>query len=209
MALELRIGETPAFHYLPYFYPLREYYPRPEYRLVPGTPVELSLLLRQGQLEIMPAPALEYALAPQDYLVLPGLGVGCRGPLGMALLFSDILLDDLDEGTVSLSPASVSAAAVLRIVLTKYLQYTVEFQAGWGDADAFLLVGDAALRERNLSRYNYIYDLGELWRYYTDLPLVVSLWRLRRGIGPARGGVVRVLQRAPRYSPGFSQKNYS
>ena len=209
MALELRIGEIPAFHYLPYFYPLKEYYPQPEYRFVPGAPAELSALLRQGLLEIMPAPALEYALAPQDYLLLPGLGVGCRGPFGAALLFSDILLDDLDEGTVSLSPASVSAATVLRIVLTKYLQYTVEFQAGWGDADAFLLVGDAALRERNLSRYNYVYDIGELWRYYTHLPLVVSLWTLRREIGPNKSELVELLRRSLGYCLDFSEKDYS
>lgn len=209
MAVELRIGEIAGLHYLPYYHPLREYYLQPEYRFVRGTAAELSALLRQGQLDILPAPVLEYAAAPQDYLLLPGLGLACRGALGSALLFSDILLDDLDDGTVSVSAASVTAAAVLKIVLTKYLQYTVEFQTGWGDADAFLLVGDAALRERSLSRYNYVYDLGEIWRHYTQLPLVVAVWTLRREIGKAKSDLIQLLQRSLGYCLDFSQKDYS
>jgi len=207
MAEELRIGEIPSLSYVPYFQSLREHYPQPEYRFLPGSPAEVGARLRQGQLDIGPAPALEYAHLPQDYLLLPGLGLGSRGPLPSALLFSDILLDDMEDSTISISPGSVSAAAVLKIALAKYLQYSVEFQPGWGDADAYLLVGDAALRERSLARYNYVYDIGELWRYYTQQPLVVSLWVLRREAAQAKADLIRLLHRSLGYALETSEKN--
>ena len=208
MEPELRIGEIPYLECIPYFHPLREHYSQPEYRFVPGSPAELGPELRQGRLDLSLASALEYALVPQDYLLLPGLALGSRGPLGSALLFSDLLLDDMEESTVSISPAAVTASAALKIVFNKYLQYSVEFQTGWGDAEAYLLIGDAALRERSLARYNYIYDLGELWEFYTDQPLVLALWIVRREATSSKADLIRLLHRSLGYSLETAEQDY-
>ncbi len=207
MAAELRIGEIPYLECIPYFHPLREHYSQPEYRLVLGSPAEVGAELRQGRVDVGLAPALEYALAPSDYLLLPGLGLGARGPLGSALLFSDLPLDDLDDCAVSISPAAVTAAAALNILLNKYLQYSVEFQSGWGDAEAYLLIGDAALRERNLARYNHIYDLGELWQQYTRQPLVLALWVARREAAQLKADLLRLLNRSLGYCLETSEQD--
>lgn len=208
MESELRIGEIPYLECIPYFQPVREQYSQPGYRLVPGSPAELGAELRQGRLDAGLTPALEYALAPQDYLLLPGLGLGTRGPMASSLLFSDILLDDLDDSTVSISPTAVTAAAALKIVLGKYLQYSVEFETGWGNAEAYLLIGDAALRERALNRYNYVYDLGELWQYYTHQPLVLALWAVRREAAAAKAELIRLLLRSLGYALESSEQDY-
>ena len=208
MEPELRIGEIPYLECVPYYHSLREHYPQPEYRFVPGSPAELSAELRAGRVDVCLAPVMEYALAPQDYLLLPGLGLGARGALGSALLFSDLLLEDLEESVISISPAAVTAAAALKIVLGKYLQYSVEFQTGWGDAEAYLLVGDAALRERSLARYSYIYDLGDLWQHYTHQPLVLALWMVRREAAEAKADLVRLLLRSLGYALETSEQDY-
>jgi chorismate dehydratase len=56
------------------------------------------------------------------------------------------------------------------------------------DAEAFLLIGDEALkfgsmfksRAPKLSRYLFMYDLGEIWYEKTGLPFVFALWIVRK-----------------------------
>jgi chorismate dehydratase len=56
------------------------------------------------------------------------------------------------------------------------------------DAEAFLLIGDEALKfgsmfkssAPKLSRYPFMYDLGEIWYEKTGLPFVFALWIVRK-----------------------------
>jgi len=42
--------------------------------------------------------------------------------------------------------------------------------------DAFLIIGDRALAYQPAECWAYRYDIGELWRSQTDLPLVFAAW---------------------------------
>jgi len=92
------------------------------------------------------------------------------------LFFSDILLDDMDELTVSLQEGALTSSAIVKVVLGRYLQYQNQFINGWGPAEAYVLEGDPAVRERMLARYTYVYDVGDLWRHYTRMPMIYYVW---------------------------------
>jgi chorismate dehydratase len=176
----LRIGEYTSLGTLPYFFPLRKVFNEPNWQFVSGQPDELSSALSRGEVDVALVPPLTVAGKPFDYLVLSDLGYAGNGHIKDALLFSDMLLDDMDEMTLSLPEGSSTISGMIHVVLDRYLQYQNEFIMGWGNAEAFLLSGDSALRERILARYSYVYDVGDLWRHYTGKPMIYYLWIIKK-----------------------------
>ena len=176
----LKIGELPSLGAMPYFFPLKHLFHEPNWQFMPGSPLELEHSLARGELDIALVSPLVLCEAPNDYLILPGLGYSARRHVKDMLLFSDILLDDMDEMSVSLQDGAVITSAMIQVILTKYLQYQINFINGWGGAESFVLEGDPALRERMLARYTYVYDMGDLWSHYTREPMIYYLWVVRR-----------------------------
>jgi chorismate dehydratase len=66
------------------------------------------------------------------------------------------------------------------------------------EADAAVLIGDAALRatydapRRGLD----VYDLGQVWRDWSGLPMVFAVWAARRDYAEANPGLVKDVQAA-------------
>src|SRR5690606_38832957 len=66
------------------------------------------------------------------------------------------------------------------------------------EADAAVLIGDAALRARTdaPARGLTVTDLGEAWREWTGLPMVFAVWAVRRDFAAAHPGVVKEVHQA-------------
>jgi chorismate dehydratase len=66
------------------------------------------------------------------------------------------------------------------------------------DADAAVLIGDAALRARTeAARVGLaVTDLGQAWREWTGLPMVFAVWAARRDFAAANPGVVKEVHEA-------------
>jgi chorismate dehydratase len=66
------------------------------------------------------------------------------------------------------------------------------------EADAAVLIGDAALRARSEAprRGLIVTDLGEAWRDWTGLPMVFAVWGVRRDFAAAHPGVVKEVHQA-------------
>jgi len=175
----LRIGELATLGTMPFYYALKNRFPDPSWRFVPGSAGGLAQMLEEGEVDVTLAPPLTLTQSPRDYLVFPDLGYSGRGHIRDMLLFSDIYLDDMDEMTVAVPAESPQVAVLVQIILERYLHYQNQFIPGWGSAEAYVLDGDAALRERMLARYAYVYDVGDLWRHYTARGLSYYLWAVR------------------------------
>jgi chorismate dehydratase len=61
------------------------------------------------------------------------------------------------------------------------------------EADAAVLIGDAALRATYdaPARGLDVYDLGAVWREWTGLPMVFAVWAARRDYAEANPGLVK------------------
>jgi chorismate dehydratase len=205
----LRISDSASLAMLPFYSSLKKNYAQPFYSFIRGNFLRQEEAMKKGYLDLGLVSSFAFASDPGMYLILPGLGLASQGPVGFALLFSDILLEDLDEMTVSVSPVSSdTSTALLKIILGRYLQYANEFETSWAKADAHILVGDSALRERMLARYLYIYDLGELWHHYTGQPLIFSLWMVRADAAQEKQEMIRLFCRSLKYAVEEAEQDW-
>jgi chorismate dehydratase len=209
MTKTLRIGEYPSLGTMPFYFPLKHVFNEPNWTFVPGQPDELDAMLARGELDVALATPLAIAHAPHDYLIFPDLGYAGHAHVKDILLFSDLLLDDMDEMTLSLQEGHSVAAALMRIVLARYLQYQNEFIAGWGNAEAYLLAGDPALRERLLARYAYVYDVGDLWRHYTGKAMIYHLWVVHKEFPREKLPLMVLFQRLLKQAVAMARSDYN
>jgi chorismate dehydratase len=120
------------------------------------------------------------------------LGIACRGPVSSVLLLSRGPLSALADGsTIDLTTESQTSVALTRILLAgRYGLSRVSYrrraiEAGEAPAgDAWLLIGDAALRARSAYAGDglHVTDLGAEWLDWTGLPFVYALWTVRASL---------------------------
>jgi chorismate dehydratase len=135
---------------------------------------------------------VEYLRNSSLYGFVDGISVSSKGPVGSIFLFSSMPIESLDGRTICVTSQSATSVALLDIVLTRFfsIKYSsmVSQNPASTDAEAFLLIGDEALkfgsmfksRVPKLSRYPFMYDLGEIWYEKTGLPFVFALWIVRK-----------------------------
>jgi len=168
--------------------------------LTKDTPDRLNDMLVAGDLDIGPISLVEYLRNADDLLLLPDLAVGSDGPVLSVNLVSQVPLDTLDGRRVALGSTSRTSTLLARMwlgeihgVAPDYFDCPPDLSTMLLEADAAVLIGDAALRatydapRRGLS----VYDLGQVWREWTGLPMVFAVWAARRDYAEANPGLVK------------------
>ena len=192
----LRVGRVRYINCEPVYYGLeRGLVPFP-FVLVDGTPTELNDRLRGGELDVSVISALEYAVRPERYRLLPDLAIACDGAVGSVLLLSHVPVEELGARTVGLPASSMTSIYLLRLLFEDWLGIRPDARLDAPDPAAVLLIGDEALRARAKSAYPYVLDLGEAWKAWTGLPFVFAVWAVREEIHRERREDVRALHRA-------------
>lgn len=160
---------------------------------VTGTPSELNRLLADGDLDTSPISSIEYARHAGEYRLLPDISISSRGKVRSVMLFSRVPLSRLSGETVGICRATATSRILLRILLEdhvgvrpRYAEDATIVEARRGTYPAILLIGDEALGFRRAARRDpqlAVYaehDLGEMWFERTGLPMVFSVWAVRR-----------------------------
>lgn len=126
-------------------------------------------------------------------------GITCRGAVSSVLLFSRRPFAELARQggggvglTVDLTTESQTSVALTKILLAgryglpraTYRRRAVE--AGEAPAgDAWLLIGDAALRARRAAGSDgHVLDLGAEWLDWSGLPFTYAVWTVRASLPP-------------------------
>src|SRR5437660_7998999 len=135
---------------------------------VQGVPTELSRRLVAGEIALAPISSIEYARHADMLRILPRLCVSSEGAVDSIQLVSRLPLERVR--TVAVTPESATS-----VVLTKVLLPEAEQVPLGEEADATLLIGDAALRSAFEDPTPH-YDLGRLWLERTGLPMVFAVW---------------------------------
>jgi chorismate dehydratase len=169
------------------------------------TPDQLNSALVRGDLDIGPISLVEYLRHAEDLLLLPDLAVGSDGPVQSVNLVSTVPLADLDGRRVALGSTSRTGVLLARMLLEsrhgvqpEYFRCPPDLTEMLLEADAGVLIGDAALRARfdAPSRGLHVTDLGEAWRDWTGLPMVFAVWAVRRDFAAAHPGLVKDVHEA-------------
>jgi chorismate dehydratase len=143
-----------------------------DYDEVVGVPTELNSRLLAGEIDTAPISSIEYARHADSLMLLPRLCVSSEGAVDSIQLVSSTPFERIRS--VAITPESATS-----VVLTKVLLPDAEHVPLGEDADAKLLIGDAALKSAFEDPTPH-YDLGRLWLERTGLPMVFAVWAVRQ-----------------------------
>ncbi len=159
----IRLGRIGYVNMAPVFFRLEA-----EVEEVVGVPTALNRQLVAGELDVAPISSIEYARHANTLRLLPGLCVSSEGAVESIQLISKTPLEKIR--TVAVTPESATS-----VVLTKVLFPDAEQVPLGEEAEAKMLIGDAALKSAFEDPTPH-HDLGRLWLERTGLPMVFAVW---------------------------------
>lgn len=159
----ITLGRISYVNMAPVFYGLEA-----DVEEVQGVPTELNRMLLDGEIDIAPISSIEYARNADRLRILPRVCVSSEGAIDSIQLVTRMPFGQVRS--VAVTPESATA-----VVLTRVLIPRAEILPFGMDADATLLIGDAALRSTFEDPTPH-YDLGRLWLERTGLPMVFAVW---------------------------------
>jgi chorismate dehydratase len=133
-----------------------------------GVPTALNRQLVAGELDVAPISSIAYARNADTLRLMPRLCVSSEGAVESIQLISKTPLPRIR--TVAVTPESATS-----VVLTKVLFPDAELVPLEEEAEAKLLIGDAALKSAFEDPTPH-HDLGKLWLDRTGLPMVFAVW---------------------------------
>src|SRR5205809_4748802 len=179
--MALRLGRISYVNMAPVFFRLDA-----EVDEVQGVPTALNRQLLAGELDVAPISSIEYARHADRLRILPRLCVASEGGVDSIQLVSK---KPLEQGRV----VAVTPESATSVVLTKVLLPEADHVPLGADADAKLLIGDAALKSAFEDPTPH-HDLGRLWLERTGLPMVFAVWAcpepLRAGLSELEDALV-------------------
>jgi chorismate dehydratase len=159
----IRLGRISYVNMAPLFHGLEA-----DVEEVSGVPTELTRMLLDDELDIAPIPSIDYARNADRLRILPRLCVSSEGAVDSIQLVTRLQFGQVRS--VAVTPESATS-----VVLTKVLLPEARHVPLGEEADANLLIGDAALRSAFEDPTPH-YDLGRLWLERTGLPMVFAVW---------------------------------
>jgi len=183
----IRLGRISYVNMAPVFYRVEA-----DFDEVPGVPTELNSRLLAGEIDLAPISSIEYGRNADRLRILPRLCVSSEGAVDSIQLVSRTPLERIR--TVAVTPESATS-----VVLTKVLLPDAEHVPLSDEAEARLLIGDAALQSAFEDPTPH-YDLGRLWLERTGLPMVFAVWAFPEsapnGLGALEDALVASVRRA-------------
>jgi chorismate dehydratase len=177
--------------------------------LVTGVPTYLNAALLNGEVDLSCISGYAYAEHCKEFRLIPNLSISAPGAVESVLLFSRY--DDwqeLDGRRVAVTNHSASAVNLLRVLCKeryhiepRFVTMPSDLDVMFATCDAALMIGDMALiegtRRREIAGVGIptIFDLGQEWADWTDLPFVFGVWAARADRAEAirRSGILEQL----------------
>ena len=139
-------------------------------------PTALNRMLVAGEIDVAPISSIHYARHADSLRLLPRLCVSSEGAVESIQLVSRTPLDRIRS--IAVTPESATS-----VVLTRVLFPDAEQVPLGEDAEAKMLIGDAALKSAFEDPTPH-HDLGRLWLERTGLPMVFAVWACREPLQP-------------------------
>ena len=179
---KIRVGAVNYLNTKPLVYQFQRF--APDAQLLFDVPSRLADELARGRLDVALIPSIEFFHDP-CYTIVSDACIACRGPVLSVKLFSRVPIERIR--TLALDEGSRTSAALVQILLHDRCGLAPRLEplplaASLNDtaADAVLLIGDRAMHSPP-GRFEAVWDLGDEWRSWTELPFVFAMWVARAG----------------------------
>ena len=185
--MPLKVGRVPYLETEPFYFDME----RRGIELHGTTPRQLGEALANGELDAGPAHLVDTFRLEADFEPVSGFCVAMVNRAVSFQVYSQTTLEELSGVTVGVSEEDVTGTRLLEVLLRqKYGVEPGDFAPRPGDVvrpdesfDAFLLIGNRALRRRRGTRgFTHRFDLGQEWTNWTNLPFVSSRWVMRKDL---------------------------
>ncbi|WP_164100985.1 menaquinone biosynthetic enzyme MqnA/MqnD family protein [Candidatus Laterigemmans baculatus] len=148
-------------------------------------PSRLADRLAASELDVALIPSIEY-FRGRDYRVVSDVAIACRGPVWSVRLLSRVPVAEIR--TLAMDEGSRTSQALARVLLWEQFRlrpetrpFPITAAAEEVDADALLMIGDRAMHPTT-GVYREIWDLGDRWCRWSELPFVFAVWVARAGV---------------------------
>ena len=180
--MAMRVGRVPYLHAEPFYFDMA----RRGIELYEMVPSVLVSAAERGEIDAGPVPLADSFRLEDRFQPVAGFGVASVKQAGSMFLFSTVPITELGGATIGITDEASSAPRLLQILLRlKYAVQPEAFVSLDASYDAFLLIGNQALRQRmGIPGFRHTYDLGAEWYVWTGLPCVFSRWMVRKDVAP-------------------------
>ncbi len=161
----------------------------PEAEIVFDLPSRLADRLAAGELDVALVPSIALARHP-EWKIVSDACIGCRGPvLSVKVMFR---VPPAEVRTLALDEGSRTSAVLAQILLhqlhgirPKMTSLPIGELAIDASADAVLVIGDRAICSDDCS-FVEVWDLGDRWCRWSELPFVFAMWVARPGVDTSK-----------------------
>jgi chorismate dehydratase len=177
--MAIKVGRCPYLHCEPFYFDMNRRGIE-TYEMVPSA---MATAVESGELDGGLVPLVDCFRLEDHFQPVVGFCIACGEQSGSVFLYSKKPIEELNGIPIAVTDEANTAPKLLEVLLK--LKYGVEpgkyTSLEEQPFDAFLLVGNRALRLRRGARgFPYKYDLGQEWNSWTGLPFVFSRWIARK-----------------------------
>jgi chorismate dehydratase len=190
----LRVGRISALNMYPVYHHL-ELAGGPQFAFTDGLPTTLNRAVTNGDLDVSAMSSIAYARHAEDLELVPVACISAAGAVDSILVFSRVPLQEIRS--VAVTRHSATSVVLLRVLLGPAPVFGLletSPQDALSEADAVLLIADEALKGGRDPFAEYVFDLGELWRARTGVPMVFAVWAARADLAPAQHAILGELR---------------
>lgn len=183
MYMAIRVGRIPYLNSEAFYFDMIRRGGFEFYDLVPSA---LAPALEEGEIDAAPVPIVDCFRLEDRFRPLAGFCIATVERARSILLYSTKPITELTGARIGITDETSTSRRLLQVLLTlKYQVKPAAYVSLQDPFDAFLLIGDEALRRRRgLRSYPHRYDLGEEWFNWTRLPFVFARWIARKDMDP-------------------------
>jgi len=183
--VKLKIGKIPYLNSVLFYYGLES---NPEtlanLEFAPMVPRRLTAAAIDEQLDAGPVPVVTTFDIADSYEQLGDFCIATTDKARSILFYSRKPIGELDGARIGITNETSTSVRLLKVLFAQLYRVTpAEYVSVDEPNDAFLLIGDEALRRRGgVEGYPHVADLGEVWNDATGLPFVFAAWVVRRAL---------------------------
>jgi chorismate dehydratase len=141
-------------------------------------PAELARKLEAGEIDLALLPVAAMNSIPGARIV-SDYGIAAEGKVASVCIFSQVPMKEIE--TVYLDYQSRTSVRLAGLLLENHWKHKVEFRPApenfidyINGTNAGVIIGDRALKQ--LTNFEYVYDLAGAWKDFTGLPFVFAAW---------------------------------
>lgn len=184
--MSLKVAEIPYLNCAPFYWDKKlraESGLTVEWMTLPPKP--LGQLARRTEIDAGPISLIDSFDVEPYFEPLSDLGIAVQRHARSVLLFSKRPIAELKGQKTGVTPDTATSSELLKVILRGRYGFDARYGAGFSEQDeARLLIGDSAIRAIQdpvfFRVFNHIYDLGEEWNNWRDLPFVFARWMVRK-----------------------------